>query len=506
MVDRGLVDRGLVDRARHPAGKGHRNLLPRDTLDPCPRVKPPPERTIDDVERGTRSTVATEIIYEQDDDALGRLPTVDLTPSRSRPAGPPRLAHALSGPTRRERRALRRQKRRERSTVVGRHPKTTILLVVLVLLTPLWASLGSAATDPALGPSVGTRLTEWARDHGGGGVVNWAENAWYTWNAPPKGGKPAPGAIPGTAGTPTTVPVAAGPAHLPAPAAITPFVADPTAGEGEWHAIGRTVDGVPTMYAAYLRPNAVNTSLVAGVAWMDTKLLSTKLYAGSAIPGTGQSFSPMAPITGAALTALDAAFNSGFRMKDSQGGFYLDGTAAVPLVTGKASLVIDSAGNVVLGSWGSEVSMTRSTVAVRQNLDLVVDNGQTVPGLDANDQGKWGATLGGAIQVWRSGIGVTADGALVYVGGSGLSIVDLANLLQRAGAVRAMELDINTAWVNFTYWDLNSGIPATSLEGTKLTYDEQAQPSRYFAPLSRDFFTMSVRPVATPNATSHFQK
>ena len=35
------------------------------------------------------------------------------------------------------------------------------------------------------------------------------------------------------------------------------------------------------MYAAYLRPNAVNTSLVTGVAWMDTKLLSTTLYGGS---------------------------------------------------------------------------------------------------------------------------------------------------------------------------------------------------------------------------------
>ena len=52
--------------------------------------------------------------------------------------------------------------------------------------------------------------------------------------------------------------------------------------------------------------------------------------------------------------------------------------------------------------------------------------------------------------VWRSGVGITADGALVYVGGPGLNITDLADLLVRAGAVRAMELDINTDWVNFS--------------------------------------------------------
>ena len=52
--------------------------------------------------------------------------------------------------------------------------------------------------------------------------------------------------------------------------------------------------------------------------------------------------------------------------------------------------------------------------------------------------------------MWRSGLGVTADGALVYVGGPGLDIADLANILVRAGAVRAMELDINTDWVNYS--------------------------------------------------------
>jgi len=456
--------------------------------------------------------VPAETTFEQDDaatDAPDGLPSVDSTPWRDQPSGIQRHAHALAKPTRRERRALRKQKRRERSTIVGRHPKTTVLLVVLVALTPVWVSLGSAATDPSLGPTVGGRLAEWVREHGGGGIVTWAEDTWYTWNAPPKGGKPAAGAIPKPTSTTTTVPVVAAPPHLAAPAPIVPFVSTPTPGEGQWHSMGRTVDGVPTMYAAYLRPNAVNTSLVAGVAWMDTKLLSATLYAGTAIPGTGQTFANTAPITGPALGTLAAAFNSGFRMQDALGGFYLNGvtSAGYPLQAGRASLVIDSSGNVNIGSWGTEVAMTPNTVAVRQNLDLIVDGGQPVPGLNANDNIKWGATLGGKVQVWRSGLGVTADGALVYVGGTGLSIVDLANLLVRAGAVRAMEMDINTDWVNFTHFDLAPGVPATASNGTLLTYDEQTSTSRYFAPLSRDFITMSVRPVTTPTpTTSHVAK
>ena len=483
--------------------------------------------------RGSGTALEGDIIFDQDHaaqadqaDADGSAPVVvdpvgdaplrgsagippvaaGPTGRRSDQGGPvPRLgrAHALPRVTRRERKALRRDRLRSRRTWPGRHPKSTAVLVVLLLLTPIWVSAGSAAMNPANGNTVGVRLTEWVRGHGGGGLVNWAENTWYTLHAPPRGGKPAKGAIPAPVrSTTTTAP--AGPVHLAAPPAILPFVADPTPGEGQWHAVGRSVQGVPTMYAAYLRPNAVNTSLVTGVAWMDTTLLGATLYAGTTIPGTGQNFPNTAPITGSALDTLDAAFNSGFRMQDAQGGFYMNGVTATgyPLVPGRASLVIDSGGNVDIGSWGSEVSMTPTTVAVRQNLDLIVDQGQPVSGLDANDNIRWGATLGGRVQVWRSGLGVTADGALVYAGGSGLSIVDLANVLARAGAVRAMELDINTSWVNFSTFDPPAGTPASADNGTLLTSDEATSPSRYFSTLSRDFITMSVRPPSTPAVPS----
>jgi hypothetical protein len=96
--------------------------------------------------------------------------------------------------------------------------------------------------------------------------------------------------------------------------------------------------------------------------------------------------------------------------------------------------------------------------------------------------------------VWRSGLGVTADGALVYVGGPGLDIIDLANLLVRAGAVRAMELDINTDWVNFsTYQPATPTGLASATHGTELLSGMTGTPGRYFESWwARDFITMSA--------------
>ena len=138
-------------------------------------------------------------------------------------------------------------------------------------------------------------------------------------------------------------------------------------------------------------------------------------------------------------------------MPTANGGYYTDGKTVIPLRTGAASFVVYSDGTVDVGAWGSRrvhdprrgVGPPEPRPAGRQR--------PARPRPQRHDTTQWGATLGDAVYVWRSGLGVTADGALVYVGGPGLNITDLANLLVRAGAVRAMELDINTDWVNFSH-------------------------------------------------------
>jgi hypothetical protein len=109
--------------------------------------------------------------------------------------------------------------------------------------------------------------------------------------------------------------------------------------------------------------------------------------------------------------------------------------------------------------------------------------------------------LGNQIYVWRSGVGITANGALVYVGGPALNITTLANLLVDAGAVRGMELDINTDWVSLaTYDPTPPQTEATPANGTDLLSTMVGPPGRFFASYwARDFFTMSAREPSTPS-------
>lgn len=387
--------------------------------------------------------------------------------------------------------ARRRRPRAPRGSTVRRHPfRTGIVIAVAVLLLWLSISLGGALANPALGSSFGARFAEWARSHGGTGTVNWVENEWYTHHPPKVGGTPPAGSIHRPRVLPVTV--TAGPVHLPPPAPIVPLANPPIPGEGQWAPAGRPVGGLPAVYVTTLRPDPVHTSYVVGVAWMDTELLKATLYSGSLIPGGGP-YTHTAPVQAPATNSLVAAFNAGFLMSSANGGYYTDSRTVLPLRSEAASFVIYANGTAIVGSWGTEVSMTPNVVSVRQNLDLLVDNGQPVAGLNTADTTHWGATLGNAVYVWRSGVGVTADGALVYVGGPGLNITDLANLLARAGAVRAMELDINTDWVNFSsYSPASPNGSAMPANGADLLPTMVGTPGRYFESWwARDFITMS---------------
>lgn len=278
---------------------------------------------------------------------------------------------------------------------------------------------------------------------------------------------------------------------LATPQRIAPFFTPSLAGEGVWHAAGRLVSGRSAVYKTTLRlPD--NRAAQAGVAWMDTSLLHARLYSGSLSPG-GTFWKLTAPIAGAASRTLVAAFNGGFLLKASQGGYLSEGHTVAPLRPGAASLVIFKNGSVTVGQWGRDVSMTPSVSAVRQNLRLLVDHGHAVSGLNANDVSVWGASLFLKTNTWRSGLGVTSSGALVYVAGP-MSIVDLASVLVRAGAVRAMTLDMNPLWPIFaTYAPALPHAPARPTNGTDLIATMIQTPARFFDPTyTRDFITMSI--------------
>jgi hypothetical protein len=288
---------------------------------------------------------------------------------------------------------------------------------------------------------------------------------------------------------------------LPVPAALMPFNAVATPGEGGWHPVGRLVGGVPAVYETTLVPPG--GSLPAGIAWMDTDLLSALLYSGSKSPGGGP-YLFTAPVELKQAATLVAAFNGGFLMDTAGGGYFTEGRVIVPLVTGAASLVISTNGTVNVGAWGSDVSMTSDVIGVRQNLVPLVEGGEPTAEAASTDWPSWGNTCGatscahsvpGVEQQWRSGIGVTVDGALVYATGPSLSPLQLAQLLVRAGVVRGMELDINPYWTFLAIYNpVDSDGLAAPGNGTRMLAGTVQGPATPFDPAwARDFVTMSAR-------------
>lgn len=264
---------------------------------------------------------------------------------------------------------------------------------------------------------------------------------------------------------------------------------------------GRTVNGFPAVYETRLVPPG--GSAEAGIAWMDTNLLSAQLYSGSNSPGGGP-YMFTAPVQPAQAATLVAAFNGGFLMKDAQGGYFTEGRTIDPLVNGAASLVIRTDGSVTVGAWGTDVSMTPAVVAVRQNLVPLVESGQPTAQASNPNWLAWGATCGvsscsgaGIENQWRSGVGVTAVGALVYVVGPSLDPLQLAQLLVQAGVVRGMELDINPSWPVFATYSPPAGTPAGPSNGASMPPAADQGPATFFeASWARDFITMSARATA----------
>ncbi len=372
----------------------------------------------------------------------------------------------------------------------GRWWRRLLLIPGAIILFVVWSLFGALLTSG--NQSFSAKWADWLRSHHAAFVANHLEAYYYNHNAPARGGRPtALNAVPSTSHGPQVAPKAL-PAHLAAPTPVPLTVSPALPGEGQWQPVGPAVHGLSGMYEAQFRADNIYTSEITSAVWIDPSLMKVSLIPGQGEPGGVWSHPPY--IAGAELPTTVAAFNGGFRFQDAKGGFFLDGKTAVPLQPGAASIVIHHNGQINIGTWNREVSMTPDVVAVLQNLVPLVDNGQVSASATYSDSRVWGSTLGAAVVVARSGIGVTADGALIYVAGPALTARTLAESLQRAGAVRAMTLDINPEWVTFNFFGHPTPTNPSQVVATKL-YPQMHRPAtRYLGPTSesRDFFTVST--------------
>jgi hypothetical protein len=369
-----------------------------------------------------------------------------------------------------------------RGSLTGlRRLRRIALIGALATLLPGIVSYATTMREPS-NSSLGVRTVEWLRDHGAAGLVAQIESTYYSLTAPSKGG-PTLRALPSVGyGAGTQAGALATIAYRPS--RVAPLIHPALPGEGVWRATRPSFEANPPVLVTTLRNQPEYPRTVAGLAWIDTKRATVTLNAGRQEPSVEIPRGSM-DLPRGSRGKLVAAFNSGFKLADSRGGFVLGGRTYATMRDGQATLVGYTDGHYDVVSWTYGSRAPASVSFARQNLPLLVDEGRPAPGLASSE---WGATVGGAVLVWRSGIGVDSRGNLIYAAGDNQTVGSLAATLIHAGAVRAMELDINSYWVSFIDYGRAGGE-----QPTNLLPNMNRSASRYLEPDDRDFFAVYER-------------
>jgi phosphodiester glycosidase len=383
-----------------------------------------------------------------------------------------------------------RDRRRRRR----RHPRVRIvaLAVVALLAAPAYSYTTTMMQQSSL--PLWPRSVEWLRAHHGNWLVDEVEHYYYSWKAPDPGG-PQLKSLPAVGVRATPGAKAPGRRHRsdPLPPKITPVFAHPLPGEGRWKGTGPMVDGRPPVMVTTFRTEVDYPRIVAYVAWFDHRRTAAAWYPGRYEPPSAPARGPMS-VPYRQRWRLLATFNGGFIYRDGNNGSSIGGRSYEPLKDGLATLVAYRDGRVDVMRWGGGPVAGPGIAFARQSLPLIVDNGRLNPAL--NDSSRWGYTLGNAVRVWRTGAGIDRHGNLIYAAADYQTVTTLARILQRAGAVRAMELDINPEWPTLITYSHRG-----SLDPVRVVPNYQQPPTRYLVPDDRDFFAIYRRlpgPVTVP--------
>jgi len=268
-----------------------------------------------------------------------------------------------------------------------------------------------------------------------------------------------------------TAPTSASAAAPPLPPLVVTAPGHPTSA---W-AVAAEVRGQPAAWVA----QRSGVTLIR----FDQSHVHLNLHAGSSDGGVG-GWTYGDQINAREIHKLIAAVNGGFKLTYRNVGFMSGHHVAVALQSGLASIVTYTDGTTDIGAWRAGVPSASKTVfSVLQNQRLLVDRGVAAASVSSCILACWGETIGAQTSVARSGLGITKSGQLVWAAGEQLLPAQLASALIAAGAVRAIELDINPDWVaGYLYPHHPSGpVPVPVVPG------QLGIAGHLLEPYSRDF-------------------
>lgn len=401
---------------------------------------------------------------------LHEMAPVEVEPPNGRPPSPP---GAIGPKPRRPRRPRRRL--------------LILSVALLAVMVPTGWSYAGYLRAPGDSP-VEVRSVDWLRDHGFASAVANAEQWWYTRHTP--SGSHAAAADIVKVNAPRSLVATAPTTTTAKPDVIPTVIKPPQPFEGVWSPVaGLAIGGVEQ---TFIRPDRAYPSVAVDLVRFDQS--HTRLvYAPGTQEPVGGPWKWASEIPTSQRDRTIAAFNAGFKFKDTAGGVYTEGKSLVrPLQDGLASVVISRDGTANIAQWGRDATMTPNVVSVRQNLSLIVDAGRPVDGLTSDAAGRWGTRKSQLQFTARSGLGVDSQGRLVYAAGRDMSLVQLASALSDAGAVRGMQLDMHNPQVSFSFYRPAPGSP-DGVTASKLYSAMHRDATRYLSADQRDFFAVQAR-------------
>jgi hypothetical protein len=219
---------------------------------------------------------------------------------------------------------------------------------------------------------------------------------------------------------------------------------------------------------------------------VDQRLVMIRWHPGTIVPG-GTGWSAPDTLTARERATVLATFNAGFTNTGSRGGTRDGNQVHGRLRPGAATLLIDRTGRADVRAY--DPVRDASVPVARQNLDLLVDGGRPAATVGQDDSRVWGNTLHHRHATYRSGVGITSRGLLVVIVADRVTTAQLATLLVQAGAVRAMEMDINPQFVCLlTYTHVGGRVTPH-----RVLPRQQGSLFRYLGPSRRDFFSIGPR-------------
>lgn len=233
----------------------------------------------------------------------------------------------------------------------------------------------------------------------------------------------------------------------------------PIAAEGIWQTIPESLFSKKLVMAkTFMRPDSSRSYAIVSLVKIDMSALSLGVVAGTYYPGGSyHMYGPgFVPKNIRESNNLIAVFNGGFMERDGHYGMIVGNKTYVPLRNGLATLAIYRDGSANIINYQGK-PFDKNVIAARQNGAFLIKNGKMVPFVE-NGVDTWGRTTTNSIYTWRSGIGITKNGNLIYAVGNSLVPQTLATALKDAGAQNAMQLDINPFWVRFIlYYSKGNG-------------------------------------------------